>query len=51
MIGPPIVWGLAVDGEEKIFKVIHTLKEELRMAMALSSFSSINQINKEIIFQ
>jgi isopentenyl diphosphate isomerase/L-lactate dehydrogenase-like FMN-dependent dehydrogenase len=39
------------DGKEGVSKVIHALKEELSMAMALSGFSSINQINKEILFQ
>lgn len=51
MIGRPIVWGLAVEGEDGVSKVIHILQEELSMAMALSGFSSINQINKEIIFK
>ena len=51
MIGRPIIWGLAVNGEEGVSRVIHILKEEFNMAMALSGFSSIDQINKDIIFR
>ena len=51
MIGRPIIWGLAVNGEEGVSKVIHILKEELSLAMSLSGCSSIDQINKDIIFR
>ena len=51
MVGRPVIWGLAVDGEEGVFKVINILKDELSMAMALSGFSSIDQINKNIILK
>ncbi len=51
MIGRPIIWGLAVAGEIGVSKVINILKEELSMAMALSGFNSIDQIDKDIIFK
>ena len=51
MIGRPIIWGLAVAGEGGVSKVIHILKEELSMSMALSGFNSIDRINKDIIFK
>ncbi|OJW54551.1 MAG: hypothetical protein BGO67_10080 [Alphaproteobacteria bacterium 41-28] len=49
MVGRPILWGLTAGGEEGVKKVLGILRAELDMAMALCGFSSITQINEEIL--
>lgn len=51
MVGRPILWGLAVGGEEGVKKVLTILKSELDLAMALCGYTSISQINEEILFE
>ena len=46
LIGRPILWGLAVGGEQGALKVIDILKEELELAMTLCGFSSITEVKK-----
>ena len=41
--GRPLVWGLACGGEEGVDRVIQTLDEELRTAMALCG---VNRLDK-----
>jgi 4-hydroxymandelate oxidase len=50
MVGRPILWGLAVDGEEGVKSVLTILRSELDLAMALCGYTSISQINEEILF-
>ncbi|MEQ2234938.1 Hydroxyacid oxidase 1, partial [Ilyodon furcidens] len=35
-IGRPVLWGLACQGEEGVIELLELLKEELRLALALS---------------
>lgn len=46
LIGRPILWGLAVGGEQGALQVINILKEELELAMLLCGFSSIAEIKQ-----
>lgn len=50
MVGRPILWGLTVDGEEGVKSVLTILKSELDLAMALCGYTSISQINEDILF-
>ena len=50
MVGRPILWGLAMGGEEGVKRVLTILKSELDLAMTLCGYTSINQINDEILF-
>lgn len=50
MVGRPILWGLSVGGEEGVKKVLDILKAELDLAMALCGYTSINQINEEVLY-
>jgi isopentenyl diphosphate isomerase/L-lactate dehydrogenase-like FMN-dependent dehydrogenase len=50
MIGRPILWGLATGGEEGVERVLTILKTELDLAMALCGYTSISQVNEEILF-
>jgi isopentenyl diphosphate isomerase/L-lactate dehydrogenase-like FMN-dependent dehydrogenase len=49
MIGRPILWGLAVDGEKGATHVLQLLREELELAMALTGCPNIRSINKSVV--
>ncbi|XP_034047038.1 hydroxyacid oxidase 1 [Thalassophryne amazonica] len=48
-IGRPVLWGLASQGEHGVFEVLELLKEELRLAMALSGCRSLSEINRSLV--
>jgi 4-hydroxymandelate oxidase len=48
MIGRPIIWGLAVNGEEGVYQVLDILKKELYMVMALSGIASVVNLDGSI---
>ncbi|HSP56033.1 MAG TPA: alpha-hydroxy acid oxidase [Dehalococcoidia bacterium] len=49
LIGRPYVWGLAVEGEAGVRRVIRMLQEELRLAMALCGCRSVGEISRELL--
>ncbi|XP_071964135.1 2-Hydroxyacid oxidase 1-like [Antedon mediterranea] len=49
MVGRPIVWGLAVDGENGVKSVLEILKNELRISMGLCGCQSLSDINQTVI--
>ena len=49
LIGRPYIWGLAVDGETGVKHVLELLRDELRLAMALTGCSSIRNITRNIL--
>lgn len=49
MVGRPILWGLAVGGERGVKRVLTILKAEFDLAMALCGYSSLHQINEEVL--
>ncbi len=50
MVGRPILWGLAVGGEEGVTKVLSILKSELDVSMVLCGCNSVEEINKDILY-
>ena len=48
-IGQPIIWGLAYCGQEGVCRVLELLREELRLAMALSGCDDINKLPKGLV--
>ncbi len=50
LIGRPLLWGLACDGENGVSRVIEILEEELRIAMALTGVPSLEKIDREILY-
>lgn len=50
MIGRPVMWGLAVDGEEGVRRVLEIIQEELDTAMALCGCPSLNDIDADLIW-
>jgi 4-hydroxymandelate oxidase len=49
LVGRPILWGLAVAGEEGALAVLETLRDELDQAMALAGCAQIADATRELI--
>jgi len=48
-IGRPYLWGLAVDGEAGVGRVLGLLREELRLAMALAGCARVKDISPGLV--
>lgn len=49
LVGRPVLWGLAVGGEDGALRVLQILRTELEEAMILCGFESIGQIDGSIL--
>jgi isopentenyl diphosphate isomerase/L-lactate dehydrogenase-like FMN-dependent dehydrogenase len=49
LIGRPTAWGLAVDGEDGVVRVLEILREELDTAMALAGCRTISDVTPELV--
>jgi isopentenyl diphosphate isomerase/L-lactate dehydrogenase-like FMN-dependent dehydrogenase len=49
LIGRPVLWGLAVDGEAGVHHVLELLRAELELAMALAGMASIAEIDRTLV--
>jgi 4-hydroxymandelate oxidase len=49
LVGRPILWGLAVAGEDGAFGVLETLREELDQAMALAGCARVDDAKRELV--
>jgi 4-hydroxymandelate oxidase len=49
LLGRPILWGLAVDGEAGVHAVLEILRGELSRAMALAGCRSLREIDRELV--
>jgi 4-hydroxymandelate oxidase len=49
LVGRPILWGLAVGGEEGALAVLEMLRAELDHAMALAGCASLKDITRELL--
>ncbi|CAK7319842.1 2-Hydroxyacid oxidase 1 [Vulpes lagopus] len=48
-VGRPVIWGLASQGEKGVQDVLEILKEEFRLAMALSGCQNVKVIDKTLV--
>lgn len=48
-IGRPLIWGLVCQGEEGAKEVLQMLKEEFRLAMALTGCRTVKEIGRTLI--
>ncbi|XP_012310844.2 2-Hydroxyacid oxidase 1 [Aotus nancymaae] len=48
-VGRPVIWGLAFQGEKGVRDVLEILKEEFRLAMALSGCQNVKVIDKTLV--
>jgi len=51
LIGRPVLWGLAVDGENGVRSVLEIIRNELDTSMALCGCDSVKKISKDLIIQ
>lgn len=49
LLGRPVLWGLAYDGENGVKRVLQLLRQEVDLAMALCGCKNIKEISKELI--
>jgi len=49
LVGRPILWGLAVDGEDGAYRVLESLKAEFDLAMALCGVRTVGEIERGVV--
>jgi 4-hydroxymandelate oxidase len=49
MLGRPILWGLAVEGEAGVQRVLEILRQELDVAMALAGCCNVDEIDIDLL--
>jgi len=49
MVGRPVLWGLAVDGERGASQVLQLLHSEFDLAMALSGCATVSAITRDMV--
>ena len=49
LIGRPYLWGLAVDGERGVVRVLTLLRDDLALSMALAGAPSVARIDRELV--
>jgi len=50
MLGRPVLWGLAVAGQEGVKRVLDLLIAELDLAMALCGVSNVRDVSRDLVF-
>lgn len=49
LVGRPILWGLTVDGEQGVTRVLEILRTELDLAMALAGCQTVEDITRDLV--
>lgn len=49
LVGRPVVWGLAVDGEDGVVDVLDTLTRDLTRVMAFCGASTLSEISADLV--
>jgi 4-hydroxymandelate oxidase len=49
LVGRPVIWGLAADGENGVRSVLEILRSELDLAMALCGCDSVEKVTRELV--
>lgn len=49
LIGRPVLWGLAVDGEAGVRAVLELLRQEFDLAMALSGARNVGELTRDLV--
>jgi isopentenyl diphosphate isomerase/L-lactate dehydrogenase-like FMN-dependent dehydrogenase len=49
LIGRPIIWGLAVDGESGVYHVLQLLRDECKLAMTLAGCPTLQHITRDLV--
>ncbi|KAK4535999.1 hypothetical protein CDCA_CDCA07G2024 [Cyanidium caldarium] len=51
LIGRPILWGLAVNGEEGVVHMLQMLKDEFKLAMQLCGCQRVSDIRRDLVIR
>jgi 4-hydroxymandelate oxidase len=51
LVGRPVLWGLATDGEAGAARVLRLLRDELDLAMALAGAPTIADVTRDLVRQ
>jgi 4-hydroxymandelate oxidase len=49
LLGRPVLWGLAVDGESGVSAVLELLRGEIDLAMALSGARNVSELTRDLV--
>jgi len=49
LVGRPVLWGLAVDGEAGVRSVLELLRQEVDLAMALAGARSVSELTRDLV--
>ncbi len=49
LVGRPLLWGLALDGEDGAHRVLETINEEFRQAMILSGNNDVASVERDMV--
>lgn len=49
LLGRPVIWGLALNGEVGVGDVLRLLAEEFDLAMALAGAPSVERITRDLV--
>lgn len=49
LVGRPVLWGLAADGEAGVARVLELLRDELDLAMALAGAPTVREITRDLV--
>ena len=49
LLGRPVLWGLAVNGEAGVMQVLEILRRETAEALALCGYGAVDQVNRSIL--
>ncbi|MBI4535116.1 MAG: alpha-hydroxy-acid oxidizing protein [Ignavibacteriae bacterium] len=50
LVGRPILWGLAVEGQHGVERILNILRTEFDLAMGLCGCTSVEEIQRDLIF-
>ena len=51
LLGRPVIFGLALDGQKGVERILELLRRELELAMVLAGCSSLTHISKDLLMQ
>jgi 4-hydroxymandelate oxidase len=49
LLGRPVLWGLAVDGEAGVRAVLELMRAEIDLAMALTGVRAVGEISPDLL--
>jgi 4-hydroxymandelate oxidase len=49
LLGRPVLWGLAVDGDAGVRDVLELLRQEIDLAMALCGARNVSEITRDLV--